>query len=196
MPDYQQGKINKIFNTITDDIYIGSTTQLLCNRMKNHRHNMSRPTSMNNKLYTCFNKYGADNFYIELVEKHPCLSKEELLAKDGYWIRKASPSLNTQIAGRKPKDYYQDNKEHILKQVSEWLANNKERYAAKKKEHTENNKERISEYHKQWRNDNKEKIKEHKSEHVKCECGCMIARDGMARHKRTRRHIDIMDTNA
>ena len=37
MPDYSQGKIYQILNTITDDVYIGSTTQLLCNRMKSHR---------------------------------------------------------------------------------------------------------------------------------------------------------------
>ena len=35
--DYQEGNICKIFNTMNDDIYIGSTTMKLCERMRNHR---------------------------------------------------------------------------------------------------------------------------------------------------------------
>ena len=37
MPNYNNGKIYKIYNTITDDIYIGATTQLLSARMREHR---------------------------------------------------------------------------------------------------------------------------------------------------------------
>ena len=34
---YQHGKIYSIRNNINDDIYIGSTTTTLCNRMVKHR---------------------------------------------------------------------------------------------------------------------------------------------------------------
>ena len=37
---YKNGKIYCIRNTIDDDIYVGSTTQLLCKRMAGHRNNM------------------------------------------------------------------------------------------------------------------------------------------------------------
>ena len=37
--DYQEGKIFKIYNTINDDIYIGSTSRKLCERMRDHRSN-------------------------------------------------------------------------------------------------------------------------------------------------------------
>ena len=36
MCNYNRGKIYKIYNTITDDIYIGATTRLLCERMREH----------------------------------------------------------------------------------------------------------------------------------------------------------------
>ena len=36
--DYQESKIYKIYNTINDDIYVGSTTQKLCERMGDHRN--------------------------------------------------------------------------------------------------------------------------------------------------------------
>ena len=35
---YQESKIYKIYNTINDDIYVGSTTQKLCERMRDHRY--------------------------------------------------------------------------------------------------------------------------------------------------------------
>ena len=38
MPDYNRGKIYKIYNTITEDIYIGATTRLLCERMRDHKY--------------------------------------------------------------------------------------------------------------------------------------------------------------
>ena len=39
---YSNGKIYCIRNTITDDIYIGSTTQPLCKRMAYHRSDTQR----------------------------------------------------------------------------------------------------------------------------------------------------------
>ena len=44
----------------------------------------------------------------------------------------------------------------------------------------------------EYREDNKEKIKEHTSEIVFCECGCSTRKDNMARHKLTKKHLDIM----
>ena len=232
MPDYQQGKIYKIFNTITNDIYIGSTTQTLCNRMKNHRNDASSKAHSHYKLYQFFHQYGVANFYIELLEKYPCSSKEELFAREGHFIRQEKPSLNTRIAGRNDKEYYQDNKEHILKQVQEYVNKNRdivnqkkreyhermkdnEGYKQTKKEYAEKNKERIAEYQKQYRADNmeylkqkkveqgkkyreenKDKIKAYDTEQITCECGCVIQRGSMGRHKQSQRHKNAMDTKS
>jgi hypothetical protein len=40
MPNYQDGKIYKIESPQTDKVYIGSTTQKLCDRMTNHRSSL------------------------------------------------------------------------------------------------------------------------------------------------------------
>jgi predicted GIY-YIG superfamily endonuclease len=37
MPNYQNGKIYKICSSLTDKIYIGSTTNYLVRRMSDHR---------------------------------------------------------------------------------------------------------------------------------------------------------------
>ena len=84
MPDYIKGRIYKIYNDITDDIYIGATTQLLCERMRGHREACKASKKhINNKLYKCFNEHGIQHFYIELLENFNCNSKEELTAKEG-----------------------------------------------------------------------------------------------------------------
>ena len=45
------------------------------------------------------NELGVENFYIELIEQFPCENKEQLLAKEGEYIRKMA-TLNHQTQGR------------------------------------------------------------------------------------------------
>jgi hypothetical protein len=45
-------------------------------------------------------------------------------------------------------------------------------------------KEEISEYNKKWYEDNKEKIT--------CECGCIIRKSGLNKHKKTQKHIELV----
>ena len=51
---YQEGKIYKIYNTINDDIYVGSTTQKLCERMRDHRY-----CTTTAKLHTKILRFGS-----------------------------------------------------------------------------------------------------------------------------------------
>ena len=70
----------------------------------------------------------------------------------------------------------------------EWAEDNKEKI----KEYNENNKGKKKEYNKQYKEANKEKINEYASENILCECGCNARKDGMVKHKRTNKHLDIM----
>ena len=110
MPDYNNGKIYKIYNTITDNIYIGATTQLLHNRMQNHITASKDEKLQHLTLYKCFNEHGVSNFYIELIEKYNCNSRGELFAKEGQYIRELKPSLNIILSGRTSAQYREDNK--------------------------------------------------------------------------------------
>ena len=73
-----------------------------------------------------------DNWYIELFENFPCNSKEELNKREGEIIREIG-TVNKQIAGRTYKEYYEDNKDEMLKKMKEYRQNNK----GKKKEYDE-----------------------------------------------------------
>ena len=104
MPNYQEGKIYKIYNTINDEIYVGSTTQKLCERMREHR-NRHRNELPNTSVYKAFREHGVDNFFIELIEKCPCNDIEELRRKEGEYMKLLKPSLNKYLAGRTRQEY-------------------------------------------------------------------------------------------
>jgi predicted GIY-YIG superfamily endonuclease len=101
---YKHGKIYCIRNTVDDDIYVGSTTQLVCKIMVHHPSHMHRHIQM--KLYTKMRELGVEHFYIELVEKGACESKADLCKREGYFIR-AMATLNGKVMGRTHKEYYE-----------------------------------------------------------------------------------------
>ncbi len=94
MTNYNNGKIYKI-EPICDheenEIYIGSTTkQYLSQRFVYHRSNYK---SWKNEKYhkitvfDLFEKYGVENCQIFLLELVNVNSKDELLAREGYFIK-------------------------------------------------------------------------------------------------------------
>ena len=103
--DYQESKTYKIYNTINDDIYVGSTTQKLCEIMRDHRYCINNQKKKDRTLYQAFREHGIEHFFIELIEKCPCNDKDELRKKEGEYIRELKPSLNMNIAGRTCKEY-------------------------------------------------------------------------------------------
>lgn len=93
MVNYKTGKIYKIFNDLTDDIYVGSTCVLLSIRMVRHREESKKKP---NRLFYKFliEKEGWDNFRIILIEDYLCDRKEELLQREEYWRKKLKAILN------------------------------------------------------------------------------------------------------
>ena len=73
--DYKNGSIYQILNNINDEIYVGSTTQLLCNILYKHKIN-STDTPRKTMILEAMRDIGTCNFYIELIELFPCNSKE------------------------------------------------------------------------------------------------------------------------
>ena len=138
--NYQEGKIYKIYNTINDDIYVGSTTLKLCERMRDQRNCVNNKIKKDRLLYKAFREHGVDNFHIELIEKCPCNDRDELRRTEGEYIRSLNPSLNMNIAGRTRGD---------------------------------------------WK-------KTHNGEKVECECSCIVTRGCLSRHRKSKKHIELM----
>jgi len=151
--DYNNGKIYVIRNHCNDMVYIGSTTQSLSKRFSKHKWDCNRRTS---PLYNAMNELYFGNFYIELVEEYPCDNKEQLCAKEGYYIRQFDSynnGYNGRIEGRSKKQYCEENKDKI----KQWREDNKETIQEYNKQYRIDNKEKIQQY----REDNKDKIKQY-----------------------------------
>jgi hypothetical protein len=173
MPDYQKGKIYKLWSPQGNEIYIGSTINTLAKRLGNHKicHN------------TCNSKYLFENYddvRIELIEEYPCNNKMELDRKEGQHIRN-NECLNTRIAGRTQKEYREDNKEDRQEYNKKWCQDNKEHKKEYNKKWHENNKEHEQKY--------REKNKERLSQKFNCECGIVIRIGDKARHLKSKKHI-------
>ena len=155
--DYKNSKIYAIKSDLTDKIYIGSTTQRLCKRFSQHKDNFLK----NKETVSSFELFKIGNCFIELIELFPCSCKEELFKKEGEIIRQFKDIvINKQIAGRKNKEWYEDNKEKQITKQKKYSNDNKDKVKEYQKEYYEKNKEKLIEY----QNKNKEKNNEKKRE--------------------------------
>jgi hypothetical protein len=157
MPNYQQGKIYCIRSHQTDEIYIGSTTQTLAERLTKHKNSIkcSYRTSQHILQY--------QDAYIELIELFPCNSKEELNKKEGEHIR-LNNCVNKRIAGRTGQEWREENKEHRTSQQKEYYETNKDQIKETQKHYREDNKEQLKKYQEQYQEKNKEQLKLYKAQ--------------------------------
>jgi len=123
MVNYQNGKIYKIESIKGKCQYIGSTCQLLCQRMAKHKTSYRKNYYKNTMMSKEVLKY--DDAKIYLIENYPCNSKEELTAKEAEYIKKYD-CVNIQIPDRTRKQYYQDHKEIIKKRTTDRRNKNKD----------------------------------------------------------------------
>ena len=192
---YDNGRIYCIRNSISDDIYIGSTTQSLSKRMQKHRSSMTSERDGNMLIYQKMREIGKEHFYIELYEEYPCENIEQLRKREGEIIRELKPTLNKRIEDRTLLEWKQDNKQkmqeyHRQYQIDHneerkeycrnWWDENKDDINEKRREDYQRNKE----YHKQKREETSEsrKIK------VECPCGSVIRKVDISTHKKSMKH--------
>ena len=78
------GIIYLITNNLNKKVYIGKTIRSLQSRWSEHLRDMHNP-QRDNKLYRAMNKYGSDNFTIEILEEN--IPNENLSEKEQYYIK-------------------------------------------------------------------------------------------------------------
>ena len=129
MVNYANGKvyiIRPIVEHEEGEVYIGSTTKYyLSDRLFNHRDTYEKYKIGYGcgrfSVYDLFDKYGADNCAIYLLENVNAQSKNELHTREGFHITKTQ-CVNKILAGGRSREeilerkrqYRIDNKEKIL----------------------------------------------------------------------------------
>ena len=160
MVNYQLGKIYKIVDNTNNNIYIGSTCEpTLARRLATHLTDYKRREIRNNNM-TSLQIFDNNNYDIILIENYPCERKDELHARERYYIESLE-CVNKQFPGRTQKEYREVNKEYIRAKDHEYYLNNIE----SKTRYRNENKELIKQTQQKYRNKNKELIKQTQHEY-------------------------------
>ena len=165
MTDYRKGQIYKVADNGLNMCYFGSTVQPLCKRMAQHRIHFKKYLEDKynyTSVFELFKEYGIENCRIELIEKYPCDSKEELMAREGYFI-KEEYCINERIAGRTDKERYEDNKDEVLAKCKIYREreDKKEKIKETKRQNYQNKKEYYLEKAQVYRDNHREESKEY-----------------------------------
>lgn len=165
MPNYQSSKIYKVCNTEDDQEYYGSTTfHYLSNRMCCHRSAFQTGKHQTMRLYNHMKTIGVEKFFIVLIETYPCNSKEQLFARERYWIEKDTPSLNK----ARPVITHDESMEYRKDYTKKWRKENPEKYHQQQVRNSEKN---------------REKNKARSREKVSCSiCETVLSRGSMYHH--------------
>ena len=179
MPDYNKSIIYKIYDNTNGDTYYGSTCNELRFRIKSHKSNAraestARPCKSKSIILN-------DDWIYSVVEKFPCETKHELHTRERYWIENNN-CVNKQIPTKTQKEY-----------DDERYANNKEEEQKRARDYYNNHKEEQSARSKQYGAENRAWIQEKRAVLVQCDCGMMVQKYYLPKHKTTTNHINLMN---
>ena len=209
MPDYSNSKLYALRSHQTDNIYIGSTTQALSERLRCHKKDYKSWLNDKHNYITSFEIIKYEDCYIELIKNCPCESKEQLLKIEGEEIRNNN-CVNKIIAGRTKEEYIKDNEEIIKpkrkiyheknkEHRNEYRRNygiiNKEVIKEKKKEYSIANIDKMKKRWSDYYNDNKEAISEKRKQKVMCDCGKEYCVGNKSQHIKSNFHLKMVKMN-
>jgi len=196
---YQNGKIYKIITENSNDVYIGSTTQSLKERLRKHEvENRSIKKYCSSSVI--LNQGG---YTIKLIKNYPCDTKKELELEEGKYQREID-CVNEVICGRTTKEYYIDKKgvinencktyykkkrEEIRKRHEKYNKDNKEEIRKQRKMKYEKNKEEIIKQRKIYIEKNKEKLEKR----FDCPCGGKYQFKSKATHFKSKKHKKYLE---
>ena len=167
--DYSRTIIYKIQHQDKEDLlYVGSTTDFT-KRKYRHKSNCKTSSKYNIKLYkTIRDNGGWDCFRMIEIKKFPCNDKREAEAEEDRIMCEMKATMNSQrgYMGLTKKEYDKqykiDNWDKIIKKKNE------------------------------YRIDNRIKIREYDKQKINCECGCVVTKTNLKRHKEAKKHLDLM----
>ena len=87
-------KVPGIYKIIINErFYIGSSKNLY-NRLCTHIQSMKSQTHHNRTIQNCFNKYGEDNMFFEILETFEDYSESFLIEREKYYMDLLNPDMN------------------------------------------------------------------------------------------------------
>ena len=184
MNKYENGKVYMIESASNNMIYYGSTCTSLSKRLWQHKNQYQQYKDGKRKhKVSSFEILDCADCKIVLVENFECETKEQLLAREAYYIRN-NECVNKNIPLRTHKEWLIDNKEIVKKYEHKYNLEHIEERRKLMKDWYENNKEYVKVRDKQKYEDNKVEISEKRKIKVECQCGTFHHKASIARHRK------------
>lgn len=193
-----------------DEIYVGST-KAYRERKRCHKSRSKNENDIhyNQKIYQKIREYGGwDNWRMICLEEcdESITNKRQVEAKEEEWRLKLKAELNSIRAFKTKKDksddskkYYQENKEDIKEKLKQAYWADPEKEHEKCRKWRENNPDKVAEANKR-KNERWQEIKDEKNaerrEIIECGCGAIHTKGVIARHSRTKKHQDWLNSCA
>jgi hypothetical protein len=107
MINYQKALIYYITKTGTENLYIGSTTDLRSRKyVHKHRCNNKDSEYYDDTIYRTIRAHGGwDTWSIGVLQKYPCDSRHELQDYERYLIRELGATLNGSLPSTAREKY-------------------------------------------------------------------------------------------
>ena len=197
-PNYSKGIVYKLCCKDPNilECYVGSTLDFK-NRKQKHKQcccNENNPHHHYNVYQFIKSNGGWDNWDMIQLEQYEAKDKRDLEGRERFYIETLKSSLNKVIPTRTRKEFYNENKENILKQNKQYNEKNAEKISKQQKDYREKNAEKISKQEKEYYERNTEKISEQNKKKIQCECGSEIRQCALARHEKTKKHQTFLTT--
>jgi GIY-YIG catalytic domain len=180
-----EGSIYKLYVEGLDEFcYVGSTQRSLAQRFEDHKNAAlydSQTKARSHILFTDGNEP-----VIELLEGGTYANKEEMEARERYWIGRFPECLNNNIPGRKWQERHALNKDRNIALHKKWIEENKDQQAAYKAAKRLANLEEARQKDKEQRERRKEQIAAAKKVKVECPtCKKVMAKNSLWTHIKT-----------
>lgn len=102
---YQAAKIYKIVSSVIPDVYIGSTTMSIHDRLRHHVNHYNKYKRGKNGFITSFKLIEHENYNVELIEDFPCDSIVDLRKRERFHIENIENCCNKHLPGRTKDEY-------------------------------------------------------------------------------------------
>jgi hypothetical protein len=195
MVDYSLGKIYKLIGSGLT--YYGSTCQTtLSRRLSGHVGDYKNKIKHHTSSYIIIEQ---GNYSIILVESFPCKTKDELHARERFYIEgnecinKVIPARTKEESAVMYKEYKKKYRETHKESAKEYRDAHKEYNKEYKKEFYLKNKDNINEKRKKYRDAHKEEQKTHSSEKFICNCGGKYTMGHKSTHFKSKKHLNYIN---
>ena len=192
------GYIYKITPHNCEEFYIGSTTDM---KQRESQH-ITVSKIKTSKVYIKIRECGG--FVMKLLYEYECENEPELRMEEQRCMDMMKPTLNTNRAFtseegyiEQKKIYNEKNRDVIIDKAKQHYQKNKDVIIDKATQYYETNKDAIREKKKIYNEKNKDVIREKKkkrNEKINCECGSIVGKRSLSRHKKSKQHLNWLET--